>query len=443
MRQRTKGTLTRWVAGLGAIALACGVMVSSPMSESPAYALELPTWEDVQAAKNDSAAAAAKVTEIQGLIAAGEQELERLRNAHNDAFAAFQTAEGEFMAAAAKADALETQATESRAAADAAAEQAASLVSQMYRSGGVDRNLELFLETDGDTADVLLERLAAMSKATERNTTISEQAEQAMNTAASLGEQAELARQEREALKAEKEELERQAAQAVSTQTAQIEAQEQQQAVLQAQLEALQDTEATTVAGYQERLRIEEEERQERIRQAAAAAAAAAEAARVAAEEAARRAAEEAAANAGGGGGGGGASSGGGSSSGGGGGSSSGWVVPIPYSYISTYFQQWWGHTGVDLVNGCGVPIRAANSGTVSLAGWVNVGGIMVYLNHGGGYQTRYAHLSGLAVGYGQWVEAGQVIGWVGTTGMSTGCHLHYEVLSGGVFIDPYGNGFV
>lgn len=425
MRQQKKVSVRRWAAGIGVWAVVGALLLGGQLHAAPAHALDLPTWDDVQAAKNDSTAAAAKVTEIEGLIAAGEQELERLRNAHTDAFAAFQQAEAEFMAAAAKSDALDAQAEQSRVAADAAAEQAASLVSQMYRSGGVDRNLQLFLETDGDTADVLLERLAAMSKATERNTAISEQAEQAMNTAASLGEQAELARQERETLREQKEELEQQAATAVNTQTEQIAAQEQQQTVLEAQLAALKDTEATTVAGYQERLRIEEEERLERIRQA---------------EEAARRAAEEAAANAGSGGGGGGGDGGGG---GGGGGSSSGWVVPIPYSYISTYFQEWWGHTGVDLVNGCGTPIAAANSGTITLAGWVNVGGIMVYIDHGGGYSTRYAHLGSLAVSPGQYVYAGQTIGWVGTTGMSTGCHLHYEVLSGGVFIDPLGNGFV
>jgi murein DD-endopeptidase MepM/ murein hydrolase activator NlpD len=58
-------------------------------------------------------------------------------------------------------------------------------------------------------------------------------------------------------------------------------------------------------------------------------------------------------------------------------------------------------------------------------------------VDHGSGYQTRYAHLSGFAVSWGQWVGQGQVIGYVGTTGMSTGCHLHYEVLYGGMFQNP------
>ena len=89
-------------------------------------------------------------------------------------------------------------------------------------------------------------------------------------------------------------------------------------------------------------------------------------------------------------------------------------------------------------MNGCGTPIAAAKSGTVAGVGWLDsMGGNMVYLNHGGGYQTRYAHMSGFAVSYGQHVNKGQIIGYVGTTGASTGCHLHYEVLLNGVFQNP------
>jgi len=430
MREQTKRHPRRVLAAIGALALVGAMTVGGQFGATPAYALDLPTWDDVQAAKANSAAAAAKVSEIEGLISAGQVELERLRNAHADAVAAFEKAEAEFMTAAQKSATLDAQAKESAAAADVAADQAASLVSQMYRSGGVDRNLELFLETDGDTADLLLERLASMSRATERNTAISDEAERAMNTAKSLGEQADVARAEREKLREQKDQLQQEAAVAVASQSDAVAKQENDLKVLDAQLAALKDTESSTVAGYQERLRVEEEIRQEQIRQA--------EAERLAREEAARKAAEDAA-NAGGGGGG-----GGGTGGGGGGGSSTGWYAPISYRYISTYFQQWWGHTGVDLVNGCGTPIIAPNSGTISFVGWHdNTGGNMIYLNHGGNYQTRFAHLSGFNVSYGQWVQAGQLIGYVGTTGASTGCHLHYEVLSGGIFIDPLSNGFV
>lgn len=431
MRTRKRVVSTRILAGLSLVALLGSALLAAdhPVPAEANSLDGLPTWDEVQAAKENTAAAEAKAVEIEQLIAASEAELTRLRNEHADAVDAFQQAEEEFMAAAQKTATLEAEAELKRAEADAAAEQAAALVSQMYRSGGVDRNLELFLETDGETADRLLERLASMSKATERNTAISDEAEQAMNVAASLGEQAQVAREERERLREEKDQLQQIAAEAVAAQSAAIAAQEADQKVLVAQLAALRDTEAETVDGYEERLRIEEEIRLEQIRLAE-------EEARRRAEEERRRAEEEAANNPpppppGGGGG-------------GGGGNSNGWFSPIPYTWISTTFQAWWGHTGVDLVNNCGVPIVAPNSGTISFVGWMdNIGGNMIYLNHGGGYQTRYAHLSGFNSHHGQSVSQGQVIGYVGTTGLSTGCHLHYEVLLNGIFIDPLGNGFV
>jgi len=62
----------------------------------------------------------------------------------------------------------------------------------------------------------------------------------------------------------------------------------------------------------------------------------------------------------------------------------------------------------------------------------------MTYLNQDNGYQTRFAHQIGTPpVSYSQWVPAGAVIGYVGNTGMSFGCHVHYEVLSGAAFVDP------
>jgi len=369
---------------------------SGDVQATPAHAVSLPTWSDVQAAKRSQAAAAAKVKEIKQLLAQSETELKRLQTESERASAEAEAAEKAFQQATEKAKQLDEQAKASQKEADATADQAASLVSQMYRSGGVDRSMELFLETDGDTADALLERLAAMSKATERNTSLSQEAEQAMNTAASLGEQAELARKERETLSAEAKKAAEVAAQAAAAQVDKIAEQQDQQEVLKAQLAALQDKTTKTVAGYQKRLKQEEEAR--------------------------RRA---------GNGGGGGGSAGG------------GWVRPISYTYISTYFRQYspfqsGGHTGVDLVNGCGTPMVAARSGTVSFAGWHDgMGGNMVYINHSSSYQTRYAHLSRVTARYGQSVRAGQLIGYVGQTGAALGCHLHYEVLRYGSFVNP------
>lgn len=98
-------------------------------------------------------------------------------------------------------------------------------------------------------------------------------------------------------------------------------------------------------------------------------------------------------------------------------------------------------HRGTDFGNGCGTPVRAAASGTVSSAAAAGSAGNRIILDHGvvSGRSTGtvYMHLQGFAVRSGQSVSRGDVIGYVGTTGASTGCHLHFEVYEGGKPIDP------
>lgn len=115
---------------------------------------------------------------------------------------------------------------------------------------------------------------------------------------------------------------------------------------------------------------------------------------------------------------------------------------PLSGFRITTYFGQRGAfqrfHTGIDLAAPYGTPIAAAKSGQVEVAGWSALGyGFHVTLDHGGGVETLYAHLSRIAVRPGEWVEAGQVIGYVGSTGWSTGPHLHFEVRVGGVPQNP------
>ena len=96
-------------------------------------------------------------------------------------------------------------------------------------------------------------------------------------------------------------------------------------------------------------------------------------------------------------------------------------------------------HTGIDFGAPSGSPIYASADGQVSSAGWDGGYGKAVRLSHGGGILTLYGHMSRLAVSPGQRVAAGQVIGYVGSTGMSTGPHLHYEVHRNGQRVDPAG----
>lgn len=94
-------------------------------------------------------------------------------------------------------------------------------------------------------------------------------------------------------------------------------------------------------------------------------------------------------------------------------------------------------HTGVDIAAAWGEPIVAAQTGTTIYAGWLGGYGKAVMIDHGGGYVTLYGHLSSWSVGVGQKVNKGNTIGKCGTTGVSTGPHLHFEVREDGEYVDP------
>ncbi len=114
------------------------------------------------------------------------------------------------------------------------------------------------------------------------------------------------------------------------------------------------------------------------------------------------------------------------------------WPVSGP---VTSPFGYRWGrlHAGIDIAVPVGTPIHAAASGTVALAGWVDGYGNYTCIDHGGGLATCYAHQSSLAVSVGTHVTQGQVIGYSGNTGHSTGPHLHFEVRINGTPVDPLG----
>jgi murein DD-endopeptidase MepM/ murein hydrolase activator NlpD len=114
------------------------------------------------------------------------------------------------------------------------------------------------------------------------------------------------------------------------------------------------------------------------------------------------------------------------------------WPVSAP---ITSPFGWRWGrmHEGIDLGAAYGAPIAAAAAGTVIYAAWLGGYGNLTVIDHGGGLATAYGHQSGIAVSTGEQVAQGQTIGYVGSTGHSTGPHLHFEVRVNGQAVDPLG----
>lgn len=114
-----------------------------------------------------------------------------------------------------------------------------------------------------------------------------------------------------------------------------------------------------------------------------------------------------------------------------------GWQWPTISRHISQYFGG--RHTGVDIDNRSRPPIVAANSGTVQFAGWFGGYGKLVILNHGNGLQTYYGHMQKIYVASGQAVTKGERVGQMGSTGHSTGPHVHFELRRNGRPINPLG----
>lgn len=121
--------------------------------------------------------------------------------------------------------------------------------------------------------------------------------------------------------------------------------------------------------------------------------------------------------------------------------------APLAFKYISSGFTTGkrylkafdvsTNHRAIDYAASMGTPIRSVGDGTITFAGWGGSYGNIVKVRHNGTYSTNYAHMSKMAVKAGQRVKQGDVIGYVGSTGFSTGPHLHYEMVKNGVKINP------
>jgi murein DD-endopeptidase MepM/ murein hydrolase activator NlpD len=120
--------------------------------------------------------------------------------------------------------------------------------------------------------------------------------------------------------------------------------------------------------------------------------------------------------------------------------SSAGLIWPCDGVVVSGFGMRWGRmHEGIDIGCGYGTPNRAAAAGTVIYAGWLGGYGNLVVVDHGNGLSTAYAHASSILVRVGQAVSQGQTVSLVGSTGNSSGPHLHFEVRVNGVAVDPLG----
>lgn len=409
------------VAALGTIGAVAGPLVA------PAFAAGYPSWDDVERAKANESAKAAEIDRIKGLIAGLEADVASKRAIAQQLADEYYVAQQAYLEAALRAEQLQQQADEQSAAALEAANKAGRVAAQLYRNGGDDTSLELFFSGSATNADELLARLGTMDKLVERNQAVYADAVTARDSAQNLSDLAEQQRIERDRLQRIAEEKMVAAQKAADDAQAALDTQNANKATLEAQLAALQDTTAKTVAEYQEGERIRQEE--ERRRRA--------EEARRAKEEADRLAQQGGGGSGGGGGGGGGAVVG------------SGWARPSSGHLTSGYgprssqcgrggcSSSW--HLGVDISGGCASGIYAAGAGKVVFAGSSGGYGNYVRIDHGGGVGTGYAHMrpGGIFVGAGQWVTAGQLIGSEGSTGTTTGCNLHFEVYIGSGTTNP------
>jgi murein DD-endopeptidase MepM/ murein hydrolase activator NlpD len=118
--------------------------------------------------------------------------------------------------------------------------------------------------------------------------------------------------------------------------------------------------------------------------------------------------------------------------------SAAGLIWPVNGAVVSGYGMRWGRlHEGIDIAASTGTPIWAAAAGTVIYAGWLGGYGNLVVVDHGNGLSTAYAHASAILVAVGQTVSQGETLSLIGSTGNSSGPHLHFEVRVNGVAVDP------
>ncbi|MDP9027706.1 MAG: M23 family metallopeptidase [Actinomycetota bacterium] len=373
----------RALLAFGAVAGAAG-LVAIPLS---AQADGYPSWSDVLKARANVKEKAKEIAGLKSLLAKSQAAADAAQRVAEQRGTEYQTAQTQVDSANERLHTIEKQVkADGKRAADAK-QRAGQLAAQLSRSGGADLETTLLLSGTDASATDFLSRLGSLSKLTESNSAIAQEAATAKNAAAATQAQMQQVKDELVGLK-EKARLAFQAAvQASAAANAQVQKEQAAQVELQARLDALQATSDSTARKYQQGV-------------------------------AARKAAQSAGA--------------GGSVNG------AGWANPTGAGPITGVFgprpDQPAGanafHRGTDVGVQYGSPIYAAHAGTVVYAGWFGTYGYWIELDGGDGIQTGYAHIrpGGIFVQVGQHVSAGQNIASVGQTGAATGPHLHFEV---------------
>jgi murein DD-endopeptidase MepM/ murein hydrolase activator NlpD len=393
----------RWAAITAVLSVLLGIVVVGGVATSAAAEDDYPTYADVQEARADTAKAKALIKRIDGVIkeldaaaAKAEKESQRLGTI-------YQEADQKVQEQALRVTNLQEQADAAKTEADGAKQQAAEILVQQYRSSGTDVSLDLFLNSNPDD---LLYSMGMSSKIVGQSQGLFESAVQLQNTAQSLSDQATVAETELGTLRDVAEKAFDKANAASIAAAAAVAKQEANKAAQEQLKEELEATEASTEADYQKGV--------------------------VAREKAAAAARNNVS------------------------GVYSGppvlsidgqWARPAGGRITSSFgyrINPFGGgsrvfHLGTDLGAGCGSPIYAAHAGKITYSGWNGVYGNFIRLDIGDGVTTEYGHIvnGGLLVGVGESVNVGDHIANVGSTGGSTGCHLHFGVRINGLVTNP------
>ncbi len=406
-----------------AIAAALAIVVAGTIlgqTGQSAFAADYPTWADVQAARNNVKAKEAQIAQLNALLTGLQSQVDSTQAIAEQKGAEWQSAQQKYDESSFKADELQKQADVAQAKAAKSKQQAGQLAARLARAGGSDLSARLFF--NGGESKSLLSQLGLASMVKDQSAGLYDKATQDGNSAQALTDQANVAKDALKVLAATAQKALEEANIASEKAAAALSEQEANKGRLEAQRDILATNSTTTEAGYNEGVeyRAEEAKKLKAAQEAAAA----------------KAAADWAAAH---------PPSSGGSGGGGSSASPSGWVRPSagrvtsPFGWrINPVSHKEALHSGTDLGASCNSPIFAAHSGTITFAGPSGGYGNFILMNNGDGVSTGYGHIvnGGFLVRAGQQVQAGQQIAKVGSTGNSTGCHLHFEVRPGGVAID-------